>query len=115
MSSGHGGGPHPSVTWTHRATERATVMRIVLSDFVSLDGVVQSPGGQGEDTGGGFAHGGWSQPYFEPETMGPAVAEVMAATDALPFGRRTWQTGLSAAARRRRGGAATPSPGATRA
>jgi dihydrofolate reductase len=67
-------------------------VRIVLSDFMSLDGIVQSPGGQGEDTDGGFAHGGWSMPYFEPETMGPAVAEVMAGTEALLFGRRTWQT-----------------------
>jgi dihydrofolate reductase len=67
-------------------------MRIVLSHFMSLDGVVQSPGGQGEDTDGGFAHGGWSMPYFEPETMGPAVTETMAETEALLFGRRTWQT-----------------------
>jgi dihydrofolate reductase len=67
-------------------------MRIVLSDFMSLDGVVQSPGGQGEDTEGGFAHGGWSMPYFEPETMGPAITEIMASTQALLFGRRTWQT-----------------------
>jgi dihydrofolate reductase len=67
-------------------------MRIVLSDFMSLDGVVQSPGGPDEDTEGGFAHGGWSMPYFEPETMGPAVTEIMASTQALLFGRRTWQT-----------------------
>ena len=67
-------------------------MHIVLSDFMSLDGVVQSPGAQGEDTDGGFAHGGWSMNYFEPETMGPAVTETMASTDALLFGRRTWQT-----------------------
>ncbi len=67
-------------------------MRIVLSHFMSLDGIVQAPGGQGEDTDGGFAHGGWSVPYFEPETMGPAVAETMAGTAALLFGRRTWQT-----------------------
>ncbi|WP_077097433.1 dihydrofolate reductase family protein [Mycobacterium terramassiliense] len=67
-------------------------MRIVLSHFMSLDGIVQAPGGQGEDTDGGFAHGGWSMPYFEPETMGPAVAETMAETEALLFGRRTWQT-----------------------
>ncbi|OBK44677.1 dihydrofolate reductase family protein [Mycobacterium sp. 1081908.1] len=67
-------------------------MRIVLSHFMSLDGVVQAPGGQGEDTDGGFAHGGWSMPYFEPETMGPAVSELLAETDALLFGRRTWQT-----------------------
>jgi dihydrofolate reductase len=67
-------------------------MRIVVSDFMSLDGVVQAPGGEGEDTDGGFAHGGWSMPYFEPETMGPAVSELLAGTDALLFGRRTWQT-----------------------
>src|ERR1700756_3113746 len=67
-------------------------MRIVLNDFLSLDGVVQSPGGQGEDTEGGFAHGGWSMPYFEPDTMGPAVTETMASTEALLFARRTWQT-----------------------
>jgi dihydrofolate reductase len=67
-------------------------MRIVLSDFLSLDGVVQSPGGREEDTEGGFAHGGWSMPYFEPDTMGPTVTETMASTEALLFGRRTWQT-----------------------
>jgi len=67
-------------------------MRIVVSDFISLDGVVQAPGGPEEDTDGGFRHGGWSMPYFDPKTMGPAVGEVMAATEALLFGRRTWQT-----------------------
>lgn len=66
-------------------------MRIVVSDFMSLDGVVQAPGGPGEDTDGGFGHAGWSMPYFDPDTMGPAVGEVMAMTDALLFGRRTWQ------------------------
>ena len=67
-------------------------MRIVVSDFISLDGVVQAPGGPGEDDDGGFRHGGWSMPYFDPDTMGPAVGEIMAATEALLFGRRTWQT-----------------------
>jgi dihydrofolate reductase len=66
-------------------------MRIVVSDFISLDGVVQAPGGPEEDTDGGFRHGGWSMPYFDPDTMGPAVGEIMAATQALLFGRRTWQ------------------------
>jgi dihydrofolate reductase len=66
-------------------------MRIVLSHFMSLDGVVQAPGAQGEDSDRGFAHGGWSMPYFEPETMGPAITETMADTAALLFGRRTWQ------------------------
>ena len=67
-------------------------MGIILSDFMSLDGVVQAPGGPDEDTEGGFAHGGWSMPYFDPETMGSAIDEVMQGTEALLFGRRTWQT-----------------------
>jgi dihydrofolate reductase len=71
-------------------------MQIVLSDFMSLDGVVQAPGGPEEDTDGGFAHGGWSVPYFDPEVMGAAVGELMEISDALLFGRRTWQ-GMAAA------------------
>jgi dihydrofolate reductase len=67
-------------------------VRIVLSDFMSLDGVVQAPGGTKEDTDGGFEHGGWSMPYFDPDSMGPAIGEVMEQTDALLFGRRTWET-----------------------
>lgn len=66
-------------------------MQIILSDFMTLDGVVQAPGGPDEDTDGGFAHGGWSMKYFDPETMGSVVGEVMDRTDALLFGRRTWQ------------------------
>ncbi len=57
--------------------DRHIGMRILLSDFISLDGVVQSPGGQGEDTDGGFRHGGWSAPFFDEETMGPVLGEVM--------------------------------------
>jgi len=66
-------------------------MRIILSDFMSLDGVVQAPGGQGEDEDGGFRHGGWSMPYFDPEATGGAIDEVMQGTEALLFGRRTWK------------------------
>ena len=67
-------------------------MRIILSDFMSLDGVVQAPGGRKEDTDGGFAHGGWSMRFFDAEAMGPAIDEAMQTTGALLFGRRTWQT-----------------------
>lgn len=67
-------------------------MRIVISEFMSLDGVVQAPGGPEEDTDGGFEHGGWSMPYFDPEAMGPVLDEVMGQTEALLFGRRTWST-----------------------
>ena len=44
--------------------EEKTV-RVVVSEFISLDGVVQAPGGPDEDTSGGFRHGGWSMKYFE--------------------------------------------------
>ena len=71
-------------------------MRVVVNAFMSLDGVVQAPGGPEEDTDGGFAHGGWSGPYFDPEVMGAAIAEGMSTTEALLFGRRTWQ-GMAAA------------------
>jgi dihydrofolate reductase len=67
-------------------------MRVVISDFMSLDGVIQAPGGRDEDTDGGFAHGSWSMPFFDPATMGPAVGEALQSTEALLFGRRTWQT-----------------------
>ncbi|HEX2294171.1 MAG TPA: dihydrofolate reductase family protein [Actinomycetota bacterium] len=71
-------------------------MRLVLSDFISLDGVVQAPGGRAEDTDGGFEHGGWSMRYFDEESMGGVFDEAMHTTDALLFGRRTWQ-GMAAA------------------
>ena len=58
---------------------------------MSLDGVVQAPGGREEDTDGGFANGGWSMPFFDAETMG-GDRQAMASTEALLFGRRTWQT-----------------------
>ena len=71
-------------------------MRIVVTEFMSLDGVVQAPGGAEEDVDDGFTHGGWSMPYFDPEVMGAAIGESMAAVEALLFGRRTWQ-GMAAA------------------
>lgn len=65
-------------------------MRIVLSDFISLDGVVQAPGGAEEDTDGGFRNGGWSMPFFDPDAMGAVIGEGLEQTEALLFGRRTW-------------------------
>ncbi|GKQ37622.1 dihydrofolate reductase family protein [Streptomyces sp. A012304] len=67
-------------------------MRIVVSSFISLDGVVQAPGAPQEDTDGGFAHGGWTQAYFDEEVVGGAFDGVLEKADALLFGRRTWQT-----------------------
>jgi dihydrofolate reductase len=66
-------------------------MRIVVTQFISLDGVVQAPGGPQEDTDGGFAHGGWSHPFFD-DTLGSFFDDALNEADALLFGRRTWQT-----------------------
>ena len=66
-------------------------MRIVVSEFISLDGVVQAPGGAEEDTDGGFQHGGWSMPFFDPDVMGSAIQAISDRADALLYGRRTWQ------------------------
>lgn len=70
---------------------RQTCMRIVINEFISLDGVVQAPGGAEEDTDGGFRHGGWSMPYFDPEVMGSALDAGLRRTEAVLQGRRTWQ------------------------
>ncbi|WP_436758783.1 dihydrofolate reductase family protein [Streptosporangium sp. V21-05] len=67
-------------------------MRIVIIEFMSLDGVVQAPGGPEEDTDGGFAHGGWSHPFFDMEVVGGAFGGALSGAEALLFGRRTWQT-----------------------
>ena len=77
-------------------------MRVVVNEFMSLDGVVQAPGGAEEDTDGGFAHGGWSMPYFDVDAMGSAIDDALRSVDALVFGRRTWQ--VMAAAWPERGG-----------
>lgn len=70
-------------------------MRIVITEFMSLDGVVQAPGGPKEDTDGGFTHGGWSHRFFD-EVVGGAFDGALTKADALLFGRRTWQ-GMAAA------------------
>ena len=66
-------------------------MRLILSEFISLDGVVQAPGGPDEDTDAGFRHGGWSMPLFDPEVMGAAIDELTSEVEALLYGRRTWE------------------------
>ena len=66
-------------------------MRVVVSEFMSLDGVVQAPGGPEEDTDGGFAHGGWSMPFFDPAVMGAAIGAGVVPVEALLFGRRTFE------------------------
>lgn len=79
-----------------RAPRGLRTMQITLIDFMTLDGVVQAPGGPDEDTDGGFAHGGWSHPYFDVDVMGPAIDDLLQRSEALLFGRRTWE-GMAAA------------------
>lgn len=71
-------------------------MRTLVAEFISLDGVVQAPGGPKEDTDGGFRHGGWSMKYFDPEVMGETFNELAAQSDALLHGRKTFQVSASA-------------------
>lgn len=72
--------------------EQKSPMPIAVCEFISLDGVVQAPGGPEEDTDGGFEHGGWTHPFFEAEVVGGAFDDALTNADALLFGRRTWQT-----------------------
>ena len=64
--------------------------KIVVAEFMSLDGVMQAPGGADEDTDGGFAHGGWTWPYWHDD-IGAHFFQAMGETDALLLGRKTWQ------------------------
>ncbi|GAA1314818.1 dihydrofolate reductase family protein [Saccharothrix xinjiangensis] len=63
---------------------------LLVTAFVSVDGVVQAPGGPDEDRDGGFAHGGWAVPHLGPEVV-EAVAELITRADALLLGRRTYE------------------------
>jgi dihydrofolate reductase len=64
--------------------------KIIVSEFVSLDGVMQAPGGADEDRDGGFAYGGWTHPYWHDD-IGTHFDAAMKASDALLLGRKTWQ------------------------
>ena len=64
--------------------------RLVVQNNLTLDGVMQAPGGADEDTRDGFAYGGWAQPYFDP-IMAEAAGEAMAKGGAMLFGRRTYE------------------------
>jgi dihydrofolate reductase len=64
--------------------------KLLVIDFLSLDGVMQAPGQPDEDTEGGFKHGGWAIPYHD-EALAKSVADSMAATDAYLFGRKTFE------------------------
>ena len=64
--------------------------KLIVTEFVTLDGVAQAPGGPDEDPDGGFAHGGWQAPVADQESGG-VMFEQAASMDALLLGRRTYQ------------------------
>jgi dihydrofolate reductase len=63
--------------------------KLIVSTFLTLDGVMQAPGGPGEDDSGGFAHGGWSVNYWDDQ-MGQVMAEATGRPFAMVLGRRTY-------------------------
>ncbi|WP_458189798.1 dihydrofolate reductase family protein [Haladaptatus sp. NG-WS-4] len=64
--------------------------KVIVSEFLSLDGVMQAPGGPDEDREGGFEHGGWQMQYFD-EIYGDTVSEGISTSDALLLGRKTYE------------------------
>jgi dihydrofolate reductase len=64
--------------------------KVIVTEWMSLDGVVQAPGAADEDTTGGFAHGGWHLPYFDDLSQ-TWVVETLTAAGGLLFGRRTYE------------------------
>jgi dihydrofolate reductase len=63
--------------------------KLIVQTFLTLDGVMQAPGGPGEDDDGGFAHGGWSVNYWD-EQMGQVMGEATSTPFAMVLGRRTY-------------------------
>ncbi|MET0287344.1 MAG: dihydrofolate reductase family protein [Polyangiales bacterium] len=64
--------------------------KLIVSEFLSLDGVMQAPGGADEDTEGGFEHGAWTMPYWHDD-IGSAFGALMEGVDAFLLGRKTYQ------------------------
>lgn len=63
---------------------------LIVAEFITLDGVIQAPGGPNEDADGDFTHGGWTRPYWHDD-IGAHFFQAMSESDALLLGRKTWQ------------------------
>ncbi len=64
--------------------------KIIVLEFLTLDGVMQAPGGPKEDTSGGFKYGGWTVPYFD-DFLGKVMTKQMAGKYDLLLGRKTFE------------------------
>lgn len=69
--------------------------KLIIHEFMSLDGVMQAPGGKDEDLDGGFQHGGWTIPYWHDD-IGAAFVAIMKGVDAFLLGRKTYVTHAAA-------------------
>jgi len=65
--------------------------KLIVSEFITLDGVIQAPGGKEEDTDNGFSHGGWTIPFWHDD-IGKSFGAVMKDVDAFLLGRKTYVT-----------------------
>ncbi len=65
--------------------------KLTITTFVTLDGVMQAPGGPAEDPSGSFSHGGWLVPYSDGD-MGKFMADVFSRADAFLLGRGTYRS-----------------------
>ena len=65
--------------------------KIIVHEFVTLDGIMQAPGGPDEDRDGGFTHGGWTRAYWHDD-IGAKFGALMQHVDAFLLGRRTYVT-----------------------
>jgi len=65
--------------------------KVIVNEFMSLDGVAQAPGGADEDTSGGFAHGGWHMRYMEDELAQRWVLASIVEAGGFLLGRRTFE------------------------
>jgi len=64
--------------------------KLIVSEFLTLDGVMQAPGSPDEDRSGGFDHGGWQRNYFD-DTLGKAVMDLLGKTGGFLLGRKTYE------------------------
>jgi dihydrofolate reductase len=65
--------------------------KLIVTEFMTLDGVAQAPGAPDEDREGGFPYGGWQAPLETPESGGNVVFEEASTMDALLLGRKTYE------------------------